>query len=311
MKTLPALALIALSCLTLSSPAAAQTPDCERASGPFAWSCSRPIPGMTCTQVVETADPHTWSDNYFCSTVDLGMRWSSAGPIPGMRCTQILETADPHTWSDNYLCVPHRVPVNFTWSSAGPLPGQQCVQWFEPADPNTWADNYLCYAGPQRFLASLPPAPVSAPPQEIAQPAGGACENTTGFFSWSCSRPTPGMACTQIVEPADPHTWGDNYFCAANDLGMRWSHAGPIPGMRCTAIIEPADPNTWSDNYLCVPPMSPVVFQWSYAGPVTGLPCVQWNEPADPHTWNDNFLCWAGADLSPRNPFSGGGRRVR
>jgi len=21
------------------------------------------------------------------------------------------------------------------------------------------------------------------------------------------------MACTQIVEPADPHTWNDNYLC--------------------------------------------------------------------------------------------------
>ena len=31
-------------------------------------------------------------------------RWSSAGPIRGMRCVQWLETADPHTWSDNYLC---------------------------------------------------------------------------------------------------------------------------------------------------------------------------------------------------------------
>ena len=31
-------------------------------------------------------------------------QWSSAGRVPGMECVQILEVADPHTWSDNYLC---------------------------------------------------------------------------------------------------------------------------------------------------------------------------------------------------------------
>jgi len=294
--------------LSVSGPAAAQVPDCERASGPFAWSCAREIPGMTCTQIHEAADPHTWGDNYFCASVDLGLRWSSAGPVAGMRCTQIHEAADPHTWADNYLCAPPQVPLRFVWSSAGPRPGMQCVQWLEPSDPHTWADNYLCWTGPMRFLASLPPAPTlfaTPPPVEIAQPpAAVSCESQSGMFGWSCSRPLPGMACTQIAEGADPHTWGDNYFCAAADIGMRWSNAGPLPGMRCTQITEPADPHTWNDNYLCVPPDAPVLFHWSYAGPVPGLACVQWHEPADPHTWSDNYLCWAAIDRNPRNPFS-------
>jgi hypothetical protein len=61
--------------------------------------------------------------------------------------------------------------------------------------------------------------------------------------------------------------------------------------MRCTQVLEPADPNTWTDNFVCLPPRSPYNFQWSYAGPLRGQMCVQWNEPADPHTWGDNYLC--------------------
>lgn len=43
--------------------------------------------------------------------------------------------------------------------------------------------------------------------------AAQSCESYAGGFAWSCSRPLPGLVCTQIVEPADPHTWGDNYLC--------------------------------------------------------------------------------------------------
>ena len=102
------------------------------------------------------------------------------------------------------------------------------------------------------------------------------------------------MACTQINEPSDPHTWQDNFLCARRDFGIRWSYAGPIAGMQCTQIIEPAEParHTWRDNYLCVPPGSPIHFTWSYAGAVPGMQCVQFLEPSDPHTWQDNFLCW-------------------
>ena len=55
------------------------------------------MPGRVCTQILEVADPHTWSDNYLCAERDYGFRWSSAGPIAGMTCTAIIESADPHT----------------------------------------------------------------------------------------------------------------------------------------------------------------------------------------------------------------------
>ena len=124
-------------------------PDLRRAlqgnSPDFVWSQAGPVPGRYCVQWLETSDPHTWDDNYLCSTVDYGIRWNSAGPLANMRCTQILETSDPDTWDDNYLCVPYSSPLNFSWSSAGPIPGRQCTQIYEDADPNTWHDNYLCY----------------------------------------------------------------------------------------------------------------------------------------------------------------------
>jgi hypothetical protein len=62
-----------------------------------------------------------------------------------MRCTQIIESADPDTWNDNYLCVPPSSPLIFSWSSAGPIAGKSCVQITESADPHSWMDNYLCY----------------------------------------------------------------------------------------------------------------------------------------------------------------------
>jgi hypothetical protein len=111
----------------------------------FRWSYAGPVSGMTCVQWTETADPHTWSDNYLCSDSNLAMKWNSAGAISGMQCTQIKETADPNTWHDNYLCVPNDSPLQLKWSSAGPLSGMQCVQITEPADPHTWNDNYLCH----------------------------------------------------------------------------------------------------------------------------------------------------------------------
>lgn len=118
-----------------------------------------------------------------------------------------------------------------------------------------------------------------------------------GPFVWNCAGPVPGMACLQILEASDPHTWHDNFLCTPRDFGIRWSSAGPIPGMRCTQIIEPAEPqrHTWMDNYLCVPPESRLDLSWSYSGPIPGRHCVRFHEPADPHTWGDNFLCWSRA----------------
>ena len=56
-------------------------------------------------------------------------------------------------------------------------------------------------------------------------------------FKWSSAGPINGMVCTQILEPNDPHTWIDNFFCHKSDhgmqgLGMRWSHKG-----RCSNFI--------------------------------------------------------------------------
>ena len=121
-----------------------------------------------------------------------------------------------------------------------------------------------------------------------AQPA---CRRSNGPFHWSCNGPLPNRYCTQILEPSDPNTWQDNYFCTNMNLLMRWSYNGPIYGQACTQIYEYADPHTWQDNYLCVPPTSEYHFIWSSAGALPGLRCVQWREPSDPDTWNDNYLC--------------------
>uniref|UniRef100_A0A7M5UL02 Cnidarian restricted protein n=1 Tax=Clytia hemisphaerica TaxID=252671 RepID=A0A7M5UL02_9CNID len=49
----------------------------------------------------------TWLDNFLCVPSDSPFRfsWSSAGPIKGKKCIQWHESADPHTWHDNYLCM--------------------------------------------------------------------------------------------------------------------------------------------------------------------------------------------------------------
>ena len=61
--------------------------------------------------------------------------------------------------------------------------------------------------------------------------------------------------------------------------------------MRCTLVNEPADPHSWADNYLCVPTDSSFHFKWSVAGAPKDHSCIQWAEGADPHTWLDNYLC--------------------
>ncbi|MCU0664630.1 MAG: hypothetical protein MUC50_20190, partial [Myxococcota bacterium] len=52
-------------------------------------------------------------------------------------------------------------------------------------------------------------------------------------FRWSHRKPIHGMHCVQINEPADPHTWDDNFLCAKKDFHLKWSHSGPIAGMHC------------------------------------------------------------------------------
>ena len=68
------------------------------------------------------------------------------GPISGVKCTQIIESADPHGWDNNYLCVPNDAPYQFVWSSALAIKGKKCLKWSEPAEywQHTWGDNYLC-----------------------------------------------------------------------------------------------------------------------------------------------------------------------
>jgi hypothetical protein len=130
---------------TCSSTATSRSQTVIEDCPPLYWSSAGPISGKYCTQISESADPHTWNDNYLCADVSYGFRWSSAGPISGMRCTQISESADPHTWNDNYLCVPNDSPLWLSWSSAGPISGKSCTQIIEAADPYSWRDNYLCY----------------------------------------------------------------------------------------------------------------------------------------------------------------------
>jgi hypothetical protein len=118
---------------------------------PLRFSNAGPIEGMDCVQLDEAADAEgTWSDNYLCSSVGLGMAWSMAGPIGGMNCTQIYDHAEPDytTWLDNYLCLPDDRFLDLAWSEAGPVDGYECVSFDEPSDPHTWGDNYLCHRRP-------------------------------------------------------------------------------------------------------------------------------------------------------------------
>lgn len=116
-----------------------------------------------------------------------------------------------------------------------------------------------------------------------------------GDFKWSDSGPIRGWRCVQVVEPNDPHSWLDNYFCQhpeTQDVGLQWSYAGPIRGKKCVRILEETNPpeHSWRDNYLCTSHRAPNMI-WSSAGPRGA--CVRWREPADPYSWHDNYLCAA------------------
>jgi hypothetical protein len=68
--------------------------------------------GYNCTLVNEPSDPHSWDDNFLCTSKDIGLMWSYARHIDNMACTHIHEGADPHTWNDNHLC--YRLKGNAT-----------------------------------------------------------------------------------------------------------------------------------------------------------------------------------------------------
>ncbi|MBL8912201.1 MAG: M15 family metallopeptidase, partial [Archangium sp.] len=233
-------------------------PPCDRSAGPFTFSCDGEQSGLACVNVNEPSDPHTWNDNFFCSTRDYELKWSFAGPIDGMDCTNTAESAEenPAIWSDNFFCAPRQSPWKFSWSSAGPIAGRTCVQWNETADPHSWQDNFLCAEAVQSF--------------------------SNDGFTFSMAGPREGT-CVNVDEPSDPDTWSDNFFCSRNDLGMRWSFAGPIEGMICTNVHESAEsqPAMWADNFLCIPEAAPFRFTWSSAGPIAGKSCVRWFEHAD------------------------------
>lgn len=110
---------------------------------------------------------------------------------------------------------------------------------------------------------------------------------------WSYAGPIAGKQCVQINEPADPHTWQDNYLCFDQNYAIQWSYAGPIPNKKCTLVNEPSDSAGWDDNYICAPSYANYEFAWSHAGPIPNSCCVQMLEPSDPaaNTWTDNFIC--------------------
>lgn len=112
----------------------------------FAWSNAGTIDNMHCVAINELAEPaeHTWGDNFFCSSTDVGASFHSAGADANKRCTHLSETADPHTWHDNFLCLPHSSPYHFSWESWFSGRSQHnAVQFEEGSDPHTWNDNFL------------------------------------------------------------------------------------------------------------------------------------------------------------------------
>ena len=80
------------------------------------WSMSRPINGMTCTQISEPSDPDYWQDNFLCSPVDISLRYSYKGPIAGMKCIKINEPDAGPVWSDNFLCHSFALHMDIRWS---------------------------------------------------------------------------------------------------------------------------------------------------------------------------------------------------
>lgn len=131
---------------------------------------------------------------------------------------------------------------------------------------------------------SPPPQPPPPPPPRYTIPFSQ--------LHWSLSGPLAGKYCVQWSEPADPHTWDDNYLCTDNDYGFTWKYGLPLdPKLICVLIDEPDDPDTWNDNFLCMPKDYGIV--WSHDGEVPGLRCLKITEGAEPfaHSWNDNYLC--------------------
>lgn len=123
-------------------------PDSQKRIGGvnIAWSYAGPVDNMHCIAINEPAEPaaHTWGDNYFCTSTDIGASFHYAGPDYNKRCVHLSEGSDPHTWHDNYLCLPHTSPYHLHWESWISGRNQNdAIRFFEPADPHTWHDNFL------------------------------------------------------------------------------------------------------------------------------------------------------------------------
>lgn len=213
------------------------------------------------------------------------LTFSCDGAQAGQACVNVNEPSDPSSWGDNFVCT--AADWGLRWSHAGPLPGMDCVATPESSEPSPeiWADNHFC-----------------APPQSPWR------------FSWSSAGPIAGRSCVQWNEPADPHTWGDNFLCAEpvtsfSNAGFTFSMAGS-KGEHCVNVDEPSDPDTWADNYFCSP--VELGLRWSYAGPIAGLQCTNVTEGAEAHAaaWADNFLCieptpFITLHWSPAGPIAG------
>jgi len=191
---------------------------CVQTNSPYhlSWTFSNALmsqqvaQGKKCIQWLEGADPHTWKDNYLCNKPYSGayvynslpswpedFKWSNAGVPAGYHCDRIWELANPaqHTWKDNFFCWRNnKADPGIRFNMNGAVPNSHCVQIIEGAEPAkyTWKDNFLCVP---------PTSPYT--------------------FSWTYSnalrdaQQRAGKTCIQWREPADPHTWNDNYLCHA------------------------------------------------------------------------------------------------
>ncbi|MEM9491707.1 MAG: hypothetical protein AAGC55_21350, partial [Myxococcota bacterium] len=76
--------------------------------------------------------------------VALELHWSSGGPRNDMSCVQVNEPDDPHSWHDNFLCSPFGSGLSFWTKTDGIEDLTRCVSLDSGEDPDSWSNNYLC-----------------------------------------------------------------------------------------------------------------------------------------------------------------------
>ena len=165
-------------------------------------------------------------------------------------------------------------PRDFKWSNHGVPRGYYCDRIWEAANPpkHTWKDNFFCWRNNK------------------ADPGIRFNMNGKSFSNCLSDGRDRKLQITSTIQ--------ETVYAKNQTVFFTSSHfAGRVPNSKCVQILEPADPHTWRDNYLCVPPNSPYHFTWVYSNGQrdrerrSGKTCIQWIEPADPHTWRDNYLC--------------------